>query len=194
MKLVFRTGMLAVAGYLGCLGLAGCNSSQGAPGAGPAASTSAPLKPAGPAKINSARDQLDEIPLPSKSRYLAIHTVESWSNPFVVVGRKTVMLRIYYPDAAANGTLPGNMLPNTMLRPAGARKRELDLRLADLPEALAALPAESWVYGRVVAVEEDPSTPRPDRVQMRRNIEVTIQMLNDLGVVVNEWPVGGGLR
>ena len=90
--------------------------------------------------MSSARDELAEVPLPSKSRYLAIHTIDGWSNPFLIVGKKTVMLRIYYPDAVTNGTLPGAALPNTMLRPAGARKRELDLRLADLPEALGALP------------------------------------------------------
>jgi hypothetical protein len=144
--------------------------------------------------MDSARQQLDQIPPPSKSRYLAIHTIDNWSNPFLIVGRKNVVLRIYYPDPVANGTLSGSALPNTMLRPSGARKRELDLRMSDLPEALAALPEESWGYGRVIAVEEDPSTPRPDRPQMRRNVEAAIQMLNDLGVVVYEWSNGGVLR
>jgi hypothetical protein len=102
-----------------------------------------------------------------------------------------VTLRIYYPDPVAAGALPGGALPNTMLRPSGARKRELVLRLSDLPEALAALPEESWGYGRVIAVEEDPSTLHPDRPQMRRNVEVAIEMLNDLGVVVYEWSNGG---
>jgi hypothetical protein len=143
--------------------------------------------------MNSAREQLDEIPPPSKSRYLAIHTTDGWSNPFLIVSKKNVTLRIYYPDPVANGTLSGSALPNTMLRPSGARKRELVLRLSDLPEALAALPQESWGYGRVIAVEEDPSTMRPDRPPMRRNVEAAIQMLNDLGVVVYEWP-NGGLR
>jgi hypothetical protein len=143
--------------------------------------------------MNSAREQLDEIPPPSKSRYLAIHTTDSWSNPFLIVSKRNVTLRIYYPDPVANGTLSESALPNTMLRPSGARKRELVLRLSDLPEALAALPQESWGYGRVIAVEEDPSTMRPDRPPMRRNVEAAIQMLNDLGVVVYEWP-NGGLR
>ena len=66
--------------------------------------------------------------------------------------------------------------------------------MADVPEALAALPAGSWAYGRVVAVEEDPSTTRPDRVAMRRNVEAMMQMLNDLGIVVDEWPNNGALR
>jgi hypothetical protein len=81
-----------------------------------------------------------------------------------------------------------------MMHPAGARKRELELRLSDLPEALAALPEDSWPYGRVIALEEEPMAPRPDRIQVRRNVETTIQLLNDLGVVVYEWPGSGSLR
>lgn len=183
-----------------CLLLAaGCNSASSPqpetpPGAPGAASPIAPSRPAQASHLNSAREQLDQIPPPSKSRYLAIHTVDSWSNPFLIVSKKNVTLRIYYPDPVANGTMPGSVLPNTMLRPSGARKRELDLRLSDLPEALAALPQESWGYGRVIAVEEDPSTIRPDRPQMRRNLEAAIQMLNDLGVVVYEWSNGGVFR
>lgn len=172
-----------------CLPVAGCRGSDSAQ---PAAA--APQKPAPQTKMNAAREELEQIPPPAKGRYLSVHTTEGWSNPFLIVGSRTLTLRIYYPDAVANGTLPGGMLPNAMLRPAGARKRELDLRLADLPEALSSLPAESWGYGRVVAIEEDPTTLRPDRVQMRRNVETAIQMLNDLGVVVNEWPQGGSLR
>ena len=176
---------------------AGCNASSSnlSPSAqSNQAAPAAPPKPGQMQRMNTAREQLDQIPPPSKSRYLAIHTIENWGNPFLIVGKKNVTLRIYYPDPVASGALPGGVLPNTMLRPSGARKRELDLRLSDLPDALAALPSESWGYGRVIAVEEDPSTLRPDRPQMRRNIEVAIQMLNDLGVVVDEWPNGGAFR
>lgn len=180
---------------VGCTSAPSSNPRAAQPGAPTAAAApAAPSRPAQASRMNSAREQLDEIPPPSKSRYLAIHTIESWSNPFLIVGKKNVTLRIYYPDPVLSGTLPGNALPNTMLRPSGARKRELDLRLSDLPEALAALPQESWGYGRVIAVEEDPSTLRPDRPQMRRNVEAAIQMLNDLGIVVNEWSNGGALR
>jgi hypothetical protein len=80
------------------------------------------------------------------------------------------------------------------MQPAGARRQELTLRLSDLPEALAALPQEAWPYGRVIAVEEGPVTVRADRIPVRRNVETTIQLLNDLGVVVYEWPGAGLLR
>ena len=155
-----------------------------------------PQAPTPKAKANSldqARQDLDQIPPPAKSRYLSIRTIEAWSNPFLIVGKKNVTLRIYYPDVVA-GEGADASLPNPLLRPTGARKRELVLRMADVPEALAALPAGSWPYGRVVAVEEDPSTLKPDRVGMRRNVEAMMQMLNDLGIVVDEWPNNGVLR
>src|SRR5271166_69303 len=135
------------------------------------------------------RQQLDQIPPPAKSRYLAIHTRESWGNPFLLVGKKTVTLRIMYPEPPHSDLAPG-----TLMQPANARKRELSLRLSELPEALAALPQEAWPYGRVIAVEEDPVAVRADRIQVRRNVETTIQLLNDLGVVVYEWPGAGLLR
>jgi len=56
-----------------------------------------------------------------------------------------------------------------------------------LPQALASLSPEVWPYGRVVAIEESPAAPRKERVAIRRNVEATIQILNDLGVVVDEW-------
>lgn len=140
---------------------------------------------------DKARQEIDQIPPPAKSRYLAVHTQENWTNPFLIVGRETVHLRIILPDAnpSAYGT-------GTMPRPTEARKQELDVRLADLPNALSAIPEGAWPYGRVVAVEETPITAKADRPQVRRNVEATIQVLNDLGVVVDEWtgPNGSLLR
>jgi hypothetical protein len=49
-----------------------------------------------------------------------------------------------------------------------------------------------WPYGRVVAIEESPTAPRAERVAIRRNVEATIQILNDLGVVVDEWTGSNG--
>jgi hypothetical protein len=149
----------------------------------------APPKPT-PQQVQAQRKEeasdsalLAQIPPPAKSRYMAIHTKDGWENPFIVVTQKTVSLRIMYPAPPQSNVLPGNLL-----QPANARKRVLELRLADLPEALASLPEDSWPYGRVVALEEDPNEVRSDRIQVRRNVEATIQMLNDLGVVVYEWP------
>lgn len=132
------------------------------------------------------RQQLEGVPLPSKNVYMSIHTRQSWENPFLIVSKSTVNLSMMYPD---NG--PVNSPGSDLLRPVAARRRVLDLRLSDLPEALAALPENTWPYGRVIAVEEDVNVPRPDRAQVRRNVEATMQVLSDLGVVIYEWPTNG---
>jgi hypothetical protein len=70
----------------------------------------------------------------------------------------------------------------------------MEVRLSDLPDALGALPQEEWPYGRVVAVEEDPAETRSNRLQVRRNVEATMQILNNLGIVIYEWPGSGTQR
>ena len=140
---------------------------------------------------DTARQEIDQIPPPAKSRYLAVHTESNWTNPFLTVGRETIHMRVILPDVNPNAYGTG-----TMLRPADARKQELDIRLADLPTALAAVPQGAWPYGRVIAVEETPIETKADRPAVRRNVEATIQVLNDLGIVVDEWtgPNGSLLR
>jgi len=83
---------------------------------------------------------------------------------------------------------PYTTLFRSMLRPEGARRQQLQIRLADLPDALIALPTGAWHYGRVVAVAESPNANKSDRPRLRRNVETVIQQLNDLGIVVDEWP------
>ncbi len=138
------------------------------------------------AALDQDRQELETVPPPSKNLYMAIHTRQSWTNPFVIVSKSTVNLTILMADNGPAGS-PGSEI----LRPVAARRRELDLRLSDLPEALAATPASVWPYGRVIAVEEDPLEQKTDRAQTRRNLEATMQMLNDLGVVIYEWPANG---
>ena len=128
------------------------------------------------------RQQLESIPLPSKTTYASIHTRSSWANPFLIVGKSSVNLTILYPPMGPSGP------SDTFLRPVGARRRELDVRISDLPDALTAVPAATWPYGRVIAVEEDPTATREDSHAVRRNVEQTMQVLNDLGIVVYEWP------
>lgn len=182
-----------VSGALCGLLLAGCHASEAdkatAGREAAARQHQADIAAAARRGIRAAEGQLDELPPPSKSRYLQVHSAQAWGNPFLIVSRRTVTLRI--------DPLPGNVLPNGVLtgeklHPAAGGKSEMTLRLIDLPEALAALPEQSWPYGRVVAVAEDPATPRRERPQMRRNVEAVMAMLNDLDVVVNEWP--GGFR
>ncbi|HEX3661279.1 MAG TPA: hypothetical protein VHU89_07595 [Acidobacteriaceae bacterium] len=133
------------------------------------------------------REELESIPPPSKNIYMAIHTRQSWVNPFLIVSKSTVSLSVLYPDNGGPANSPGS----EFLRPVAARRRLLDLRLSDLPKALAATPTDVWPFGRVIAVEEDPTALRQDRPQIRRNVESTMQTLSDLGVVVYEWPPNG---
>jgi hypothetical protein len=110
-----------------------------------------------------------------------------YANPFLVVHPQTVTLIIIYRDQD-----PDSFNAGGVLRPAKARKQEVDVRLDDLPQALSALSPDAWPYGRVVAIEESPTAPRTERVAIRRNVEATIQILNDLGVVVDEWTGSNG--
>ncbi len=137
-------------------------------------------------KENTARDEIDQIPPPSKVRYLSVHTTDGWVNPFLTIHRDTVELRIIFPETTGSQLDGGSSL----LHPAAARKQTVDVRLADLPDALSAIPAYAWPYGRVVAVQESFAAQRRDRVQVRRTEEATMKMLNDLGVVVDDWNGG----
>jgi hypothetical protein len=135
----------------------------------------------------TARESLENIPPPLKHRYVNVHSTDAWQSPFLTVHRDTLTLRIIYPQQTSSALDAG-----TLLHPAAARRQELEIRLSDLPEALSAIPDFSWPYGRVVAIEESPTASRQDRAQVRRNVETTIRIVNDLDVVVDEWSATGG--
>jgi len=126
---------------------------------------------------------LAQIPLPTKSLYVDVHEPGAWKNPFLSVDADHLTLRITLADAN-----PSSLGQGTLLRPEAARRQEVQLRPGDLAEALIALPPGAWRYGRVIAVAESPLANSKDRPKVRRNIEAAIQQLNDLGVVVEEWP------
>jgi hypothetical protein len=130
------------------------------------------------------RAQLAQIPLPTKSLYVDIHDPSAWANPFLSVGADMLTLRIILPDEN-----PSPVGEGTLLRPAAARRQELQLRLSDLDKAVVAIPAGAWHYGRVIAVAESLDAAPKDRPSVRRNVEAVIRELNDLGIVVEEWPV-----
>ncbi len=112
---------------------------------------------------------------------MPVRAEDNWQNPFLSVESGMLLLRIYLPDENTSPTDAGGMT-----RPAKARKQELTIRLKDLPRALASLPEGCWPYGRVVAVAEGFESAN-DRTEIRRNMEQTYKVLNDLGVVVDEW-------
>ncbi len=134
-------------------------------------------------EIDRQRAALAAIPLPTKSMYVDVREPGAWANPFLSVGADSLNLRVTMTDAN-----PSTLGQGTMLRPEAARRQEIQLRPGDLAEALIALPPGAWRYGRVIAVAESPLATRKDRPKVRRNVEAAIQQLNDLGIVVEEWP------
>ena len=128
--------------------------------------------------------ELAKVPLPTKSMYVNVHEPGQWANPFISADAEYLTLRVTMADPN-----PGAGASGTLLRPEAARRQELQIRPADLAEALIALPSSAWRYGRVVAVAESPLADKKNRPAIRRNVESAIQKLNDLDVVVDEWPV-----
>lgn len=159
--------------------LAGCNRAS--------AGTTIPIP--SPQAVESAREQLDLIPPPSKTRYMAVHSLETWENPYLTVQENMATLHVTLADAN-----PSEIGVGGMLRPVAARRQNLTIRVSDLPAALDAIPEDSWPYGRVVAIEEAHDAPASARPVIRRNVEATIKTLGDMGVVVYEWNDGGTLR
>ncbi|WP_263367469.1 hypothetical protein [Edaphobacter bradus] len=156
----------------------------------PAAQSASPtLASSQQAALNAARQQLELIPPPAKSRYMAVHSLDTWENPYLTVQGSMVTLHVLLADANASSLGQGSIL-----RPVGARRRNLDVRLSDLPTALNAIPESSWPYGRVIAIEEAHETPASARPVVRRNMEAVIKTLNDLGVVVYDWSTANGTQ
>ncbi len=138
----------------------------------------------------AVRAELEQIPLPTKGRYMAVHSLTMWENPYLTVQGAMVTLHVTLADA--NTTTLG---VGGILRPVGARRQDLNVRTSDLPAALNAIPQTAWPYGRVVALEEAHDAPKKAEPELRRNMEAAIKILSDLGVVVYEWQDNGaGLR
>jgi len=133
-------------------------------------------------EVDTVRQDLEQIPPPSKTRYLAVHSLSIWENPYLTIQGSMVTLHVTIADANTSELGVGGML-----RPVGARRQDLNVRTADLPAALNAIPQTAWPYGRVVAVEEAHDAPASARPELRRNMEAAIKTLGDLGVVVYEW-------
>lgn len=161
--------------------LAGCSRSAAVPDT---SAHSASTKQR--AQVEQIRAQLDLIPPPSKNRYMAVHSLSGWENPYITV--QGGMLTLHVTTADAN---PSDLGVGGILRPVAARRQDLNIRTGDLGIALNAVPQTAWPYGRVIAIEEAHDTPPSARPQMRRNMEAAEQSLNDLGMVVYEWSDSG---
>ena len=162
-------------------GLAGCTSSPFS-SAGTALDSPAQQRK----QVEVIRQDLEQIPPPAKSRYLAVKSLTSWENPYVTVQGQMLTLHVTVADANTSGLGTGGLL-----RPVGARRQDLNVRTTDLPAALNAIPPSAWPYGRVVALEEAHDAPAAARPELRRNMEAAIRTLSDLSVVVYEWQDSG---
>jgi hypothetical protein len=141
-------------------------------------------------QIESERQELQLIPPPSKTRYLAVHTLEAWENPYLTVQAGMVTLHVMVADAN-----PTDYGVGGLMRPANARRQDLNVSPDKLGEALRAIPHNAWPYGRVAAVEEAHKIPAGARPEVRRTMEAAMKTLNDLGIVVYEWnETGPGLK
>lgn len=118
------------------------------------------------------------IPPPSKNRYMAIHSFESWQNPYITVQPGMLTLHVLMADAN-----PSPMGAGGMLRPIGARRQDVSIAPEKLGEAMTSIPESAWPYGRVIAIEEAHKTPAKQEPVVRRNMESTVGTLNDLGIV-----------
>lgn len=133
-------------------------------------------------QVERARQDLQQIPAPSKGLYLNVQRMEDWRNPSLTVQEKMITVHITEPDAN-----PSELGKGTMLRPEAARQQVLNVDAKDLAQALNAIPKEAWPYGRVVAIEEARDAPAAVRPQLRRNIESAMDTLTNIGVVADEW-------
>jgi hypothetical protein len=137
-------------------------------------------------QVDTVQQELELIPPPSKTRYMAVRTLSNWENPYITVQADMLTLHVLLADANTSSMGVGGMT-----RPLAARRRDLTVRVDDLPAALSAVPQNAWPYGRVVAIEEAHDTPAKARPQVRRTMEIVMQKLSTLGVVVYEWPEAG---
>lgn len=130
-----------------------------------------------------ARQELTQVPPPAKkaSYYSAIQYESQWQNPFISVETGTLQLRIYLPDEN-----PSQIDRGGLTRLSAARKHTLTIRLGDLPRALTSLPNNAWPYGRIVAVGDALEAPKY-QAQLRRNLAITENALQDMGIQVEDW-------
>ncbi len=140
------------------------------------------------AQTAQQRQELDQIPPPSKNRYMNVRSFDAWDNPYITVQPDMLTIHVMLADQNPSAFGAGGML-----RPAGARREDINISPDKLGEAMSAIPQSSWPYGRVVAVEEAHQTPGKQEPVIRRNMENTVGTLNDLGIVAYDL-VDGNLR
>jgi hypothetical protein len=114
----------------------------------------------GPANGSTANTQLESIPAAKPEVYKKVD-LKAWKNPYVIVRSDGVGLL----DVI--------------------NSEEHILKIDELPDALAKLPASAWPYGRVVALADDRS-PAADKARIRDNKAAIASMLHSSQVEI-QW-------
>jgi hypothetical protein len=114
----------------------------------------------GPANGSTANTQLESIPTAKAEVYKKVD-LKAWKNPYVIVRSDGVGLL----DVI--------------------NSEEHILKIDELPDALAKLPASAWPYGRVVALADDRS-PAADKARIRDNKAAIASMLHSSQVEI-QW-------
>lgn len=114
----------------------------------------------GPANGSTSNPQLQSVPAANAEVYKKVD-IKAWKNPYIIVRGDGVGLL----DVTNN--------------------EEHILKIDDLSDALAKLPASAWPYGRVVALADDRS-PAADKGRIRENKATIASMLHSSQVEI-EW-------
>lgn len=140
------------------------------------------------AEADAERAALQQIPPPSKSRFMTVRSFDTWENPYVTVQANMIELHVLQADSN-----PTDVGAGGMFRPTSARRQVVMIAPDKLADGVTSIPPSAWPYGRVIAIEEAHKTPKEMLPVVRRNLEQTIAKLNDLGVVVYD-PTEGAIR
>ena len=109
--------------------------------------------------------RIQQIPPADPQKYSETRDTKTWRNPYLMVKTDGIWL----VDLGNNEERP--------------------LKSDQLLDALAALPASAWPYGRVVAVQEVGNTAsEEDRVALRRNRAILAGTLESAKVLINWVP------
>jgi hypothetical protein len=109
--------------------------------------------------------RIQQIPAADPEKFSGSRDTKAWRNPYLMVKKDGIWL----VD-----------LENNEERP---------VKSDQLLDALAALPASAWPYGRVVAVQEIGNTgSEEDKVALRRNRAILAGTLESAKVLINWLP------
>lgn len=103
------------------------------------------------------------IGAPKTESYVDVRDARDWRNPFLVVAREGVRLKLQgQPDRLVT--------------------------VSDLNQTLASLPVSFWPYGRVVAISEISLRSPDDDRAIAEHLTRTLEVLRAMGIMANRWP------